>query len=345
MSVTRALYLTFFVFFLITLAIAMWFILSYAKVPGWVYSFFIAAILIAFVTLFVREFLTTRKYDCRGIVTNAGSVGFWSVFNLIMYITAFILLILGLAFVIKYSTVPWWVWVVLGTGIILLVISDLILSYAPNAWIWAMLVGLLAFATLIAAIVLMVIYIPAPWWVWSLVGLAVVFAILAAIFSYFSEATAECQPPRCAEIAGCDIKPIAPVKPTTTCRIVKTIRECEEIIPDVEVIEEVEEIVQVPTKVIRQYKKVIPGSTTTRTYEETAPETKVVMIPGAKVVRTYQEEDVATGVVRAVPNYTTVKDTNVPKYVPATKYVTIQDARILGNPEVLPGMNIPEQII
>lgn len=199
MTVSGGLYLTFYIFFLILLAIFIWFILYYSKVPGWVWTFYGLAILIFIIGGLIKQFLMVKQYNKQGEVINSDSVSFWSVFYTIAHIIAFILLIIGFGFTIGYSKIPWWVWVLVAGGIIMIIIAEIIVAYFPGAWIICMIVGLLGFLTVIVGIIFLVIYSDSPWWIWLIIGLALIFLLLAGVFQGTSLTTDVPKEPGCCQ--------------------------------------------------------------------------------------------------------------------------------------------------
>lgn len=183
----RALYLTFYVLYLITLAIAIFFVLHYSGVPSWVWTFFGVGLLILMLAVLVKEFFMKRIITNTGRDITTGSHTFWSVMYILMVLAGIVLLIIGLIFTIQYSSIPWWVWLVLALAIILSIIGNAILAFAPGAFVVAIIMGVLSLILFIVGLILLIIHSNSPWWVWLIVGLAVLFAILAAIFEGLSD--------------------------------------------------------------------------------------------------------------------------------------------------------------
>ena len=184
MAASRALYITFSILYLISLAIILWFLLYYSGVPSWVWIFFGVAILIAIISLIIREVAIKSHVSSSGkIISN--NLGLWGVFYILLQIMAIILIIVGLIFVIKYSTIPWWVWVILGSAILLALIGTIITSV--GGVVVGIIFLIIAFIAYIVGIILLVVYSHAPWWIWILIGVMILFGILASIFEYMSE--------------------------------------------------------------------------------------------------------------------------------------------------------------
>jgi len=187
MAVPRWIYLVFYILYLILLAVSLWFILHYSGVQPWVWSFFGSAILILIICIFIKEFLMTRTFTSQGKHISPGSLTVWSVFYVILHIISFILIIVGLAFVIIQSSIPWWVWVILGVAILLSIISTVILALAPRAHVVSIILSVMALILMVVGIIFLLIYSKSPWWNWLLVGFTIFFAIMAAFFEFISE--------------------------------------------------------------------------------------------------------------------------------------------------------------
>lgn len=210
--VSRAIYITFYILYLLTLAISLWFVLFYAGVPYWVWSFFGVAILILVICVLIKEFLLTRMVTCCGKDVTTGNSAM-EIFYIIAELMVFILFIVGLVFVIIYSTIPWFVWVILFVAIVMSIITTMILAFAPEAYLIALILWIVAFIMFIAGLILLIIYSNSPWWVWLIVGITILFFILAAIF----EAVAEQNAVIVEDIGGCEPVVVCPRKVITSC--------------------------------------------------------------------------------------------------------------------------------
>ena len=211
MAVSRVLYITFTILYMITLAIVLWFLLYYSGVPSWVWIFFGVAILIAIISLIMREVAVKTVVTTSGKV-KSGPFGLWGIFYILLQITALILIIIGLIFTIKYSTIPWWVWVILGAAIILVILA-LILALIPIAGpIIALVLIVLAFIAYVVGLIFLVIYSHAPWWIWIIIGVMILFGILASIFEGLSERPKEVVPEECntTDASPCNVKSKTP---------------------------------------------------------------------------------------------------------------------------------------
>lgn len=183
----RLLHTIFYVLFLVTLAVALWFLFHYDGVQPWVWSLFAGAILIAIIGVIIKETGMKRVYDANGKLTNAGSYKLWAILYLIFHILAFIMLIIGFVFVMIQSTVPWWVWVMLAVGVVLVIVSNMVFAFVPEAYIASLIIAIVALVTIVVGFIFLIVYSKAPWWVWMILILAVIFAVLSFIFELSAE--------------------------------------------------------------------------------------------------------------------------------------------------------------
>lgn len=184
MSVTRDLYLASYILYLATIALALWFLLHYTGVQPWVWIFFALAILIAIVGVLMKETVLRRKVTSEGVVISPNTSG-WLIFYYILHIMAFILVVVGLGFVIGTSSIPWYVWVILGGAVLFSILSNIM--GAGRGIILPAIFGVISLVLFVVGIILLVIYSNAPFWTWLIVIIAAIFAILAGIFESVSE--------------------------------------------------------------------------------------------------------------------------------------------------------------
>lgn len=210
MPVSVAYHTVFQLLYLITLAIGLWFVFYYSFVPQWVYSFFGIAILIIIIGVLMKTFLF--KPD-----TNVGP---WAVAYLIFHIIAFILIIVGIGFVIKYSKIPWWVWVILGSAIILSIVSGMIFAFTSKGSLFGIVLYIFAFVLFLTGIIFVIYYSNAPWWTWAIILLAIVFSIIASVFDPLAAKPispcpgVECTTDPCITVLPCP----STTATTTTCK-------------------------------------------------------------------------------------------------------------------------------
>ena len=185
MAAPRALYITFSILYLITLAVVLWFLLYYSGVPSWVWILFGVAILISIIGLVMSEVAIKKAVTPSGDVVPSRGLGVWAVLFILLQITAVVLIITGFAFVIQYSTIPWWVWVILGSAVLLIFIGGIM--SALGVIVVGIIFAIIGYLAYIAGIILLVIYSNAPWWIWILIGVLILFGILSSVFEQMSE--------------------------------------------------------------------------------------------------------------------------------------------------------------
>lgn len=217
---SRALHLTFYILYLITLSIGLWFLLYYSGVPSWVWIFFGVAMLISIINAIMKELLLVTTITTNGRDVTDSSYTFWLVLYIIMDLIALILIIIGIVLVIRYSTLPWWVWVVLGTAIFFSIMSGILLAFSPGSALFAIILSVIGFIFFIAGIILLITYSQAPWWVWLIFGVAVLFAMLASLFGGMTNTNQVIIQETCLPNPNCPVRTITvtPVAPVTIAR-------------------------------------------------------------------------------------------------------------------------------
>lgn len=168
----RALYLTFYILYLIAVLTSLWFLLYYTAVPSWIWGLFATSIVIAIVLPIIREYSS--------INTNYDSYKSWVIFYLAIYIIILGLFIAGLSFTIMYSNILWWIWVIFGIGIMLSIVADAILNFSPG---FAAILVIIAIVLFITGLIFLIMYSDAPWWLWIIIGIAIISGIISAIFA------------------------------------------------------------------------------------------------------------------------------------------------------------------
>ena len=164
------------------LAISLWFLLYYSGVPSWVWILFGVAILIAILGVFIKEVFLKQTITSSGKDVTSEYYTFWSVLYIILHLMAFVLIIAGIVFVIQYSTVPWWVWVILAVAIASSIISTMIMGLSGGSsvgMIFGVIFYIAALVLFIIGIILLIIHSNAPWWVWLIVGLTILFGVMS----------------------------------------------------------------------------------------------------------------------------------------------------------------------
>jgi hypothetical protein len=182
MAVHRAFHVTFYILFLIMLGVVLWFLLYYAGVPGWVWSLFGAALVIAIIGVIIKEVLIKKKEaPCTGEILSPNPLAGWSLAYYIFHVIAFLLIITGIVLVIIYGNYPWWLWILLGVGVALIIIAAMmhVGSAERGIKITAFVLAVIGTITLAVFEVLLVVYADAPWWIWVLIAVMILFGILS----------------------------------------------------------------------------------------------------------------------------------------------------------------------
>ena len=128
MPTSRGLYVTLYILYLIFLGLSLWYLLYYSNVPYWVWFFFLGAIIIAFIGVFVKEYILIRELESNGTFIPTQSFKVWSALYIIFHIIAFILVIIGLGYTINYSSFPWWLWFLFGLALFLTISGHMIIG-------------------------------------------------------------------------------------------------------------------------------------------------------------------------------------------------------------------------
>jgi hypothetical protein len=128
MPTSRGLYVTLYILYLIFLGLSLWYLLYYSNVPYWVWFFFLGAIIIAFIGVFVKEYILIRELESNGTFIPTQSFKVWSALYIIFHIIAFILVIIGLGYTINYSSFPWWIWFLFGLALFLTISGHMIIG-------------------------------------------------------------------------------------------------------------------------------------------------------------------------------------------------------------------------
>lgn len=164
------LYVIFYIVYLTLIAIGLWFLLFYSNVPQWVWSFFAIAITLAIIGTILKEFFFLEQHHS------------WIVIYVFLYFIAFILIVVGLIFIMTYSTMPWWIWTPLLIALLLSILTEMIVELSPNLATVALFLAILTFITLVISLVILITHGQTPEWVWLIIGLSIIFFVLAGIF-------------------------------------------------------------------------------------------------------------------------------------------------------------------
>lgn len=219
MALHRFIYITFYILYLIFLSVGIHYLLIYTNSASWVAWLFISGFILAGIGVFIKEFLLKHIVTCceRDVTQDINACyKYWMYIYIILHIIAFILIIAGVVFAIINSTLPWYVWVLLGLAIILYFIGSMILALYPLCTTLAITIYTIAFILYIIALVLLVVYGPnslnlnltlsSTFWLWIFIAVGILLGLLAVLFEGLSDMNA-CVIPEC---SPCPIKQCAP---------------------------------------------------------------------------------------------------------------------------------------
>lgn len=188
-GISRIWYLIFYMIYISLLLTALWFMISLSNVPTWVFFLFLAACIIWVLIAVGRETLLVNEMLPDGTIIVSPLTGFWRVSYWLLGATATGLTMAGFIIAILYSTIPWWVWLLILVSWLLSFLAQSIgmATKAQSGWVFSIFISVLAFITYIVAIIMIVIYANMPWWVWLMFGLAFLFSIIASVLEPFSK--------------------------------------------------------------------------------------------------------------------------------------------------------------
>ena len=207
MPASRGLYVTVYILYLIFLGLSLWYLLYYSNVPSWVWFFFLGAIIIALIGVFVKEYILIREVESNGAFIPTQSFKVWSALYIIFHIIAFILVIVGLGYTINYSCFPWWIWLMFGLALFLSILGHMIIGlsgentggrYTGNFF------SVLAMIIHITAMIFLFSTTTCPKWLISILIFTSIFASLAIYLETMSmknvivkKSSRNCKPKNC----------------------------------------------------------------------------------------------------------------------------------------------------
>lgn len=187
MGTHRAFHTTWYILYLITFLIFLWFFLRYAGVSSWVFWLFFAGIIIIGIGVLQKETLMRKRVREDGTEYCHQTRYNWTIAYSVFHFIALGLIITGLVFVILESSIPWWVWMLLFLSFIFSIIGTMIHTYSPNARAWAAVTHIIALGLGLTAFVFLISTSNSPYWVWLIYALAILFAVLAGSFEQVSD--------------------------------------------------------------------------------------------------------------------------------------------------------------
>jgi hypothetical protein len=207
MPTSRGLYVTVYILYLIFLGLALWYLLYYSNVPYWVWFFFLGAIIIALIGVFVKEYILIREIESNGTFIPEQSFKVWSALYIIFHIIAFILVIIGLGYTINYSCFPWWIWLMFGLGLFLSILGHMIVGLSgenKGGRYTGKVFSVLAMIIHTTAIIFLFSTTSCPKWLISILTFTAIFASLTLYLETISmknatvkKSSKKCPPKKC----------------------------------------------------------------------------------------------------------------------------------------------------
>lgn len=181
METPSGLYIIFYLLYLITTLVIIYFLIEYSETPQWVWLFFGASFAFLIMNILIKE----NYLKCEDRKTE------WIAIYGVVALASLILFVTGLILTIIYSIIPWWIWLIIGIGIIIPILGTIIVAllhnYPNTMTIILGIMAFLGFIALVVGLILLIIYSNAPWWIWLLVVLAIIFLLISGML----EATLE----------------------------------------------------------------------------------------------------------------------------------------------------------
>ena len=184
-SLPRGLYISTFILYLVALLFALWFILHYLEVPAWVWIFFFVGLVIPMIGIIIKETLIKYTYEDGILVLDSDSAG-WSIVFIVFHIIAFASITAGFIFVILFSSVSAWIWLLFGLAIVFSLIGSIVVTVANvnKTIIWIL--AIIILSLYVSALVAFIIQTDIPAWVWLIFVVALILGIMANIFESYS---------------------------------------------------------------------------------------------------------------------------------------------------------------
>lgn len=183
----RGVYITCYFLYLVFLLIALWFLLAYSGVPSWVYIFFVIAVACMIICMLIREFGLQHIETTPNVFQLTKDSSGWAWAYGILHIVALIVGFIGFLFVIIYSSIPWWVWLILGFAALSFMVASTIATYKPHLHVLSVFFSVTGLVLYVVSLAYIIIYAHAPWWVWLILGFAAFFAIAANVSEPLSD--------------------------------------------------------------------------------------------------------------------------------------------------------------
>jgi len=104
-----------------------------------------------------------------------------------MIFISLLLMFIGLYYITKYSTIPWWIWLFLIFAIITSIFSNVVMAFNYFSIAPSVILSIVSFILFIISLILIILYSTSPWWVWLILGGAIIFSFLSSTFESISD--------------------------------------------------------------------------------------------------------------------------------------------------------------
>jgi hypothetical protein len=213
MVLPRALYVTFYVLYLVVMALVLWFMVHYTDIPAWIYILLVVPLAIFVIGLAVKETVMKGQLYPDGTTTYHLNGG-WVIFYIIAHIAAFIMFGTGIVLAMANDSQHWWGWLLFGMGFLMTILATMLLTLLPKRLAWAIVVAVLGYIMMIAGAIIVLFFAQPEWWGWTILAVAVILGVLAFVFELMVEENV--MP------AGCGPYPCPTVVAPSTTTIITT---------------------------------------------------------------------------------------------------------------------------
>lgn len=210
MVLPRALYVTFYVLYLVMVALVLWFMVHFSDIPAWIYILLVVPLAIFVIGLAVNETVMKGQRYPDGTITYRLNAG-WVIFYIIAHIAAFIMFGTGIVLAMVHDSHHWWGWLLFGLGFAFTILAFMLLALVPHNVAWAIVVAILGFIMMVAGAIIVLFFASPEWWAWTVFAVAALLGVLAFIFAVLAEpnvmlfSTAQpegCGPYACPTVTG-----------------------------------------------------------------------------------------------------------------------------------------------
>lgn len=203
MAVHRVTHAGFYILYLITYLLFLFFLLQQLEISMYIFWMFFSGIVILGIgviqkELFIKRQIRNGEETCTSVSRRRG----WTVVYSVLHVLAIGLIIAAMVLFILQAKekIPWWCFLLIFLGFLFSIFSTMIHAITPRARAWATLLHFIGVALLLVGFTFFVYYsIKAGvlWYTWLLYSLAILFGILAGGFEYIAKPNDEILPDEC----------------------------------------------------------------------------------------------------------------------------------------------------